>query len=302
MRQRGANRPHVAHDVQLPVRVPLSVIHVLEAGLTGNSSVVHEHIESAKRRHGLRDYALRIAGKSEIAHDVKRLPHAGSVSPPTGRNASSLRDKLPRDLAANPSRRTGDEAAAIVEAEVHGSSSVSPMTRIILARHGETDWNRNGIWQGHGDPPLNDLGRQQAAALAERLSDVEIDVLYSSDLRRALETAEIVGGLIELVVRTDAGLREMDVGSWTGLTRAQIEERFPGMTYHDGESRDAFDRRVVSTLHRVAASHDGVVVAVTHGGVVRALQRRVLSEPLPVLANCEIDTFRYEGGAFTRID
>ncbi len=182
-------------------------------------------------------------------------------------------------------------------------ASVPPVTRLILARHGETDWNRDGIWQGHGDPPLNALGRQQSAELADRLGDVEIDILCSSDLRRAFETAEIVAEAKGLVVVPDPHLREMDVGSWTGLTRAQIQERFPGATHHDGESREAFDSRVVTVVHRLAASHDGgCVVAVTHGGVVRALQRHVLGEPLPVLGNCEIDTFHYKDGVFARID
>ena len=177
------------------------------------------------------------------------------------------------------------------------------MTRVILARHGETDWNRDGIWQGHGDPPLNALGRQQAAMLADHLREMQIDILYSSDLRRASETAEIVAEAKGLAVVPDPELREMDVGSWTGLTRAQIEERFPGTTYHDGESREAFGSRVVTAVHRLAAGHDDVcLVAVTHGGVVRALQRHVLGEPLPVLGNCEIDTYRYEDGVFARID
>ena len=177
------------------------------------------------------------------------------------------------------------------------------MTHVILARHGETDWNRDGIWQGHGDPPLNDVGRRQASALVDRLKDVSIDVLYASDLRRARETAEILAEARALVVVPNPELREIDVGSWTGLTRAQIEVQFPGMAYHDGESREAFDSRVVTELHRLAASHDGeCVVAVTHGGVVRALQRHVLGEPLPVLGNCEVDTFRYESGTFSRID
>ena len=177
------------------------------------------------------------------------------------------------------------------------------MTRIILARHGETDWNRDGIWQGHGDPPLNDLGRRQASALAERLADLTIDALYSSDLRRALETAEVVANVNGLVVVLDPQLREMDVGSWTGLTRTQIDEQFPGATYHDGESREAFDGRVVGALHRIASNHAGAqVLAVTHGGVVRALQRHVLGESLDVLGNGETDTFRHESGTFSRID
>lgn len=177
------------------------------------------------------------------------------------------------------------------------------MTTLILARHGETDWNRNGIYQGHGDPPLNALGRRQSAALADRLADVEIDAMYSSDLRRAMETAEIVAEGSGLVVVPDPQLREVDVGSWTGLTRAQIEERFPRVTYHDGESRETFNSRVVQALEGIAATNGGRrVLVITHGGVVRAFQRYVLDEPLPVLGNCETTTFRYQSGGFARLD
>ena len=159
------------------------------------------------------------------------------------------------------------------------------MTTLILVRHGETDWNRDGIWQGHGDPPLNDLGRRQAAELAERLADVEIDALYSSDLRRAYETAEIVGAAKGLEITAEPDLREMDVGSWSGLTREEIATRFPGMERHDGEAREAFDARAVGVLHRIAGAHEGQqVLVVTHGGVVRALERHLFGEPRDVLA------------------
>jgi broad specificity phosphatase PhoE len=174
---------------------------------------------------------------------------------------------------------------------------------LILARHGETDWNRDGIWQGHGDPPLNELGRSQAAQLAERLADVELDALYSSDLRRAYETAEIVGRAKELEITADPDLREMDVGSWSGLTTEEIATRFPGMASHDGEPREDFDARAVGALTRIAGAHQGGhVLVVTHGGVVRALERHLFGEPRNVLANCEIVEFRYEGGTFGRLD
>ncbi len=177
------------------------------------------------------------------------------------------------------------------------------MTTLILVRHGETDWNRDGIWQGHGDPPLNDVGHRQAMELAERLADVEIDALYSSDLRRAYETAEIIGRAKGLEVHADERLREIDIGAWSGLTRAQIEERFPGMTRPDGESSDAFDARAVGALRWIAGSHGGgSVLVVTHGGVVRALDRHLSGEPRDVLGNCEMASFRYEDGVFTRID
>ena len=177
------------------------------------------------------------------------------------------------------------------------------MTTLILVRHGETDWNRDGIWQGHGDPTLNDLGRSQAAALAERLADVEIDVLYSSDLRRAMETAEIVGRALGLAVSPDSGLREIDIGSWSGLTRSQIAERYPGMERLDGETNEAFDTRVIDTVRRIATAHPRQrVLAITHGGVVRALDRHLLREERTVLGNCELASFRYEDSTFARID
>jgi 2,3-bisphosphoglycerate-dependent phosphoglycerate mutase len=177
------------------------------------------------------------------------------------------------------------------------------MTMLILARHGETDWNRDGIWQGHGDPPLNDLGRRQATELAEKLADVEIDALYSSDLRRAYETAEIVGGAKGLTITADPDLREMDVGSWSGLTTDEIQERFPEAAYHDGETREVFHARAVGALDRIARAHDGQrVLVVTHGGVARALQRQLFGEPRGLFANCEVAEFRYENGAFAGID
>jgi probable phosphoglycerate mutase len=176
------------------------------------------------------------------------------------------------------------------------------VTTLILVRHGETDWNRDGIWQGHGDPPLNEAGRRQATELAERLGNLEIDALYSSDLRRAYETAEIVGAAKGLEITAEPDLREMDVGSWSGLTSEEIATRFPGMDHHDGEEREAFDTRAVAVLHRIAEAHQGQhVLVVTHGGVVRALQRHLIDEPGDVLANCATASFRFDGGMFAQL-
>ncbi len=93
-----------------------------------------------------------------------------------------------------------------------------PVTELLLARHGETDWNRERRWQGHADPPLNELGRAQARRLAEALAGEQLEAIYASDLRRAHETAEIVGARLGLPVTSDPDLREIDVGSWSGLT------------------------------------------------------------------------------------
>ena len=94
---------------------------------------------------------------------------------------------------------------------------------LFLARHGETDWNREGRFQGHADPPLNGTGRAQAAQLAAGLADVELSAVYSSPLRRALETARVVAAAHELEAVALDALREVDVGSWQGLTRADAK-------------------------------------------------------------------------------
>ena len=106
---------------------------------------------------------------------------------------------------------------------VRRASTISPdVTELIVVRHGETDWNRDGRYQGHADPPLNDAGREQARELARALADQPLDVAYTSDLRRAAETARIIVDGREVKLVEDPGLREIDVGSWSGLTRAEI--------------------------------------------------------------------------------
>src|SRR5687768_16876002 len=109
------------------------------------------------------------------------------------------------------------------------------MTTLLLARHGETDWNRELRIQGSSDIALNDLGRDQARALAEELAELALDAIYSSDLRRARETAEAVAAQHGLDVRLDPRLRERAFGSWEGLTRADIVALGDGAR-HDGES------------------------------------------------------------------
>src|SRR6185369_6866034 len=101
------------------------------------------------------------------------------------------------------------------------------MTTILLARHGETDWNVERRVQGHSDTPLNDRGRQQACALAEELAGESIDAVYSSDLLRAHETARIVAEQRGLGVTSIRDLRERHFGTWEGLTDEEIFERYP---------------------------------------------------------------------------
>lgn len=168
-------------------------------------------------------------------------------------------------------------------------------TTLILARHGETEWNASGRWQGHADPPLNERGRAQAAALADALKAADVEAIVASDLRRALETAELVGRGLGLAVTSDRGLREIDVGSWSGLTRTQVSERFPdgfarwqaGEIGHDGETREELTERIVAALLRIGRVHEGKrVLVVTHGGAIRAALRHATGDPGEPVHNC----------------
>src|SRR5216684_809706 len=136
------------------------------------------------------------------------------------------------------------------------------MATILLARHGETDWNRQQRRQGHADPPLNSFGRAQASALAERLAVTPIGAIYSSDLRRAFETARIIGARKNLPVELWPELREVDVGSWTGLTPSETKARFPegrrrrsqGQEgWEGGETYADLGARVIAAAKKIAA-------------------------------------------------
>ena len=119
VRQRRADRAHVAHDVELPVRVPLLVGDVLEPRLPRDADVVDEHVEPAERRRGLGDDALGLAGEREIGNDVRDLADAGRVAPPARDDARAFADELPHDLEPDSAGRAGDEAPLAGEAEIH---------------------------------------------------------------------------------------------------------------------------------------------------------------------------------------
>lgn len=113
------------------------------------------------------------------------------------------------------------------------------MTQLILIRHGETDWNVEGRWQGQADVPLNERGRAQAVQLAQELKDDGIDAIYSSDLIRALETAEKLSEATKLSVQIDRRLREIHQGEWQGMLVSEIQTRYA----------DRFARRRDDPLH-----------------------------------------------------
>jgi broad specificity phosphatase PhoE len=193
------------------------------------------------------------------------------------------------------------------------------VTTILLARHGETDWNRDNRFQGHADPPLNETGRAQAAELAAALAEEPLAAVYSSPLQRAFETAEIVASPHGLQPVPVEALSEVDVGSWEGLTRAEIEERFPAQFarwlayeqgWDDGETYDEMRARVLAALLELAAAHEGdEILVVSHGGPVRAayaLADRITHAEArrrgPVVANAFMARFAVEDGKLRRVD
>ncbi|HSK14987.1 MAG TPA: histidine phosphatase family protein [Gaiellaceae bacterium] len=193
------------------------------------------------------------------------------------------------------------------------------MTTVYLARHGQSDWNAQGRWQGHADRPLTELGRRQAAQLATDLAGVPLEAVYSSDLERALATAEAVAAARGLRVRTLPELREIDVGSWSGLSRAEAEERFPEAfdrwrngthAWDDGETYEQMGERVVAAVLAIGREHaHGTVLVVAHGGPIRALHATALGLGIPahrrlrpVEPNARLSRIAVEGRRIARLD
>jgi broad specificity phosphatase PhoE len=172
------------------------------------------------------------------------------------------------------------------------------VTTILFARHGETDWNRERRYQGHADEPLNEVGRAQARQLAAELRTATLSAVYSSDLRRASETADIVGEALGLPVTLDMRLREIDVGSWEGVCHADLGDRS-----WDGETYDAHRKRVVGAILDIAQAHPGEsVLVVAHGGTLRRAQETALGEAQPVVENCAVWAAVVEGSEFRALD
>ena len=162
---------------------------------------------------------------------------------------------------------------------------MSAATRILAIRHGQTVWNADSRIQGHTDIELDELGRWQAERLAQALGDDELHALYSSDLKRAQQTAAPLAARKGLNTRLDVGLRERGFGEFEGLSFAQIEQRWPDQAQawrrrdpdfgaRGGEVLRDFRDRVVAAVARLARVHRGQHIAlVTHGGVLDLLYR-----------------------------
>jgi len=151
---------------------------------------------------------------------------------------------------------------------------------LLLIRHGQTDWNRAQRFQGQSDIPLNETGRKQAQALAERLAAEPFDAVYSSDLQRATETASIIR---RSGFQPDTRLREVHFGDWEGLTYDEIKAKHPEPLAAweadifknappNGETLEELSVRVQSMLDELREKHeDQNVLVVAHGGVLQTL-------------------------------
>jgi broad specificity phosphatase PhoE len=180
------------------------------------------------------------------------------------------------------------------------------MSRLLLVRHGQSEWNALGLWQGQADPPLSDAGREEARLAATSLQGFG-GLFFASPLVRARETAEIISA--ELGGRTvmlEPDVREIDAGDFSGLSNDQIEERMPEAwaslragtldAFPGGESRAHFLDRVRTALIGIAGRHpvDEILVA-THGGPIAAIERHLEVHPGVGVRNLEGRRFIVDG-------
>ena len=175
--------------------------------------------------------------------------------------------------------------------------------KVLLIRHGQTDFNRQHRLQGVMSVPLNQQGRTQAKALAQHLKSQPIDAIFTSPLPRAKETAQIIGNVLKQPVQCDARIREIAFGCFEGLTYAQAKQQHPqahrmwDSGYIDykvpgGESRGDVQRRMMAAWTEVTSSPDmETVVMVTHGSAIKILLGTLYAQlPDTPLMNTSITT------------
>lgn len=189
------------------------------------------------------------------------------------------------------------------------------MLEIILARHGETDWNTAEVFRGRIDVALNEAGIKQAELLGEYLSSIEIDAVYSSPLQRALKTAEAIAAYHALEVNIAGGLIDFDYGEWQGLSHQEVKDRYKALytewiNHADrvrmpgGESLEDVRKRAVAVVDGIVERyHEGRVVLVSHRVVNKVLICALLGLDNSHFWNIKLDTcgiasFSYEEGRF----
>lgn len=196
--------------------------------------------------------------------------------------------------------------------------SAALATRVLLVRHGETDWNTQTRLQGHSDIPLNARGRDQVRRLGQALAGQSLDAVYSSDLQRAFDTARAMAEATGAPLQADPALRERGFGCFEGMTYAEIEARWPDDARRwrtrdpafgpaGGETLLDFHARCVVAAERLVAKHPGGSIAlVAHGGVLdslyRAATRLALDAPRSWrMANASLNRLLYGSSGFTLV-
>jgi glutamate-1-semialdehyde 2,1-aminomutase len=189
------------------------------------------------------------------------------------------------------------------------------MTEIIIIRHGETEWNQTGRFQGHSDVPLSETGRAQAEALGRNLALDHVDAIYASDLIRAMETAAPLAARFGLTVMSDPLLRELNFGAWEGRSFSDVNAENPDAMkqfYNDPERADIphsepfpdFQKRVAGRVRAIAAEQRGKrVVIVSHGASIRILLTDILAMPIRSIwhisqLNTAVNKIRFEDDGF----
>jgi alpha-ribazole phosphatase len=158
------------------------------------------------------------------------------------------------------------------------------MSDLLLIRHGATDLA--GTFCGHSDPPLNERGREQIAALIEELASEQIGAVYSSDLLRARQTAVALATAKAAPLRILSGLREINFGDWEGLSWKQVEAineqhakrwliEYPSLAAPNGEAVDPFAARVLATVETLLQIDGRAIAVVSHAGVMRVIMRQL---------------------------
>jgi broad specificity phosphatase PhoE len=180
---------------------------------------------------------------------------------------------------------------------------------LLLVRHGQSTWNSEHRIQGQLDPPLSDEGRRQATRVGRRLARHRFAGFYSSDLKRALETASAIGAVTGGSPNPTTGLREIFLGEWEGLNTQELAQRFPEAwarwieepswdVVPGGEGAAAFESRVVAEMDSILARHEhGDVLVVTHGGVIQVALHRIVGRP-----NHGLFPFRIENASISVIE
>jgi alpha-ribazole phosphatase len=192
------------------------------------------------------------------------------------------------------------------------------MTRITLIRHGETLWNADGRFQGQQDIPLNETGRAQARITAEACTPLPFTAIYTSDLSRAWETAELIAAPHHLTPIRDARLREASFGEWEGCSLPEIAARWPEIVAAwrldslrtrppGGETLEAVQARVADLLTVLVERHpDEEIAVVAHGGSVRAMIVQALGGDLTIfrrmrLDNCAVSVICGDGSDYALV-